>query len=234
MKIPVTIAEIRQETPTVKSFTLDLGGQDFRFLPGQWLDCCLEASGKIEVAGYSMTSSPLTKATIQIAVKLVGENPVTNYLHHKAKIGDTLYIEGGSGDFFYEKGMGGSLVLIGGGIGITPLMSIVRYVDDVCPDARLTLFYSAPAPSALIFRDRLSEIAARNSNIRCIFTVTGNFSEPWEGHTGRIDADLLQQEDIDLGALFYVCGPPQMIQDVVATLTRIGVASSHINYEQWW
>ena len=85
MKIPVTIASIEEETPTVKSFRLDLRRQDFRFSPGQWIDCYVEINGKTEIAGYSMTSSPLDQGTIDIAVKRVGENPVTHYLHDKAR-----------------------------------------------------------------------------------------------------------------------------------------------------
>ncbi|MCI0439467.1 MAG: oxidoreductase, partial [Chloroflexi bacterium] len=166
--------------------------------------------------------------------KLVGENAVTSYLHERAGVGDTLYIAGGSGDFFFEKGMGDSLVLIGGGIGITPLMSIVRYVDEACPQTRLTLFYSAQTPSELIFHKELGEIAARNPKVRCVFTVTRDSGKHWDGYTGRIGAELLGKERAYLNALFYVCGPTPMIQDMVAMLKSLRVPSSRVRYEQWW
>ena len=85
--IPVTIAAIRQETPSIKGFELDLLEQEFEFLPGQWIDCYAETMGLMEVAGYSITSSPLSTDRIEIAVKLEGENPVTHLLHKRAEIG---------------------------------------------------------------------------------------------------------------------------------------------------
>ncbi len=232
MQIPVTIIDIRQETPTTKSLRLDLGGQEFRFLPGQWMDCYAEIDGEVGIAGYSMTSSPTTTDTIDLAVKLVGENPVTHYIHDRARVGDVLHIEVG-GDFYYKHDMGDSLTLIAGGIGITPLMSIVKYVNDAAPEVRLTLVYSAKAPSELLFHDDLNEIASKNENIRCLFTVTQPTSEPWDSRVGRIDADMLEKADIDLNALFFICGPPSMVADTVLMVEGLGVPASRIMYESW-
>jgi ferredoxin-NADP reductase len=234
MKIPAKIAAIQQETPSVKSFRLDLEGQQFSFLPGQWVDCYAEVNGRLEVAGYSMTSSPLTRGTIDLAVKLVGDNAVTNFLHQRARVGDTLYIEGGQGDFYYQREMGDSLVLIGGGIGITPLMSILRYVDEATSDVRATLLYSARTPSELLFHKQLMEVAARNRRIRCLFTVTQPGGERWRGRVGRIDEEMLKESQLDLNAIFYVCGPPPMIKDMAALLSGLEVNNSLIKYEQWW
>ena len=233
MKIPVRIAAIEQISPTTKSFVLDLQGQPFEFQTGQWVDCYAELDGSQEVAGYSMTSTPLTTASISLAVKLVGDNPVTDYLHERAKVGDMLYIEGGQGDVYYRREMGDSLVLIGGGIGITPLMSIVGYVDKAAPDVHVTLLYSAGSPSELLFRDRLTAIADRNPRIRRVFTVTRPTGEAWDGRTGRIDARMIADAGIDMGALFYVCGPPPMIDDAVGVLQGLGVVAARIMYEQW-
>ena len=232
MQIPVRIIAIRQETPTTKSLRLDLGGQEFRFLPGQWMDCYAEIDGDIGIAGYSMTSSPTTTDTIDLAVKLVGENPVTHYIHDRAKVGDMLHIEVG-GDFYYKRDMGDSLTLIAGGIGITPFMGIVRYVNEAAPEVRLTLVYSAKAPSELLFHDDLNEIASKNKNIRCLFTVTQPTGEPWDGRVGRIDADMLEKADIDPNALFFICGPPSMVAGTVLMVEGLGVPASRIKYESW-
>ena len=233
MRIPVQIAAIGRESPTVKSFRLDLDGQAFSFLPGQWVDCYLDEVGR-SVAGFSITSSPLATETIDLAVKLVGENAVTCHLHKRAQVGDRLYIDGGQGHFYYRREMGDSLVLIGGGIGITPLMSIVRYVDEVAAEADVTLLYSAASPSELLFRRSLTEIACRNPRVRCLFTVTRPGGEPWTGRTGRIDAAMLGEADVDLESLFYVCGPPPMIQTIVDLLSGMGVAPSRVRFESWW
>ena len=233
MKIPATILAVSQETPTVKSINLDLGGQDFSFLPGQWIDCYVEIDGHEEVAGFSMTSSPLVHGSIDLAVKLLGENPVTHYLHERATVGDIVYVEGGQGEFYYRREMGDSLVLIGGGIGITPLMSIMRYVDEAAPEVRATLLYSAKSPDELLFRDVLAQMAGRNGAVRCLFSVTQPVARPWDGLTGRIDAAMVARAGIDLDALLYLCGPPPMITDVAATLEGLGVPAGRIKYELW-
>ena len=234
MRIAARIASVRQETPTVKSFRLDLEGREFHFLPGQWADCYEEIAGRLEVAGYSMTSSPLTKGMIELAVKRVGGNPVTQFLHERATVGDLLYVDGGHGECFYAQGVGAPLVLIAGGIGITPLISILRHVDEAEPDVSVTLLHSVGEPSELLFRDRLEEIARRNSRVRCLFTVTQTTGGTWKGLAGRIDGAMLRGLRLDRNGLFYVCGPPAMIDGVVALLQGLGVPGSHVKYERWW
>ena len=234
MKIPVRIRSIRQETPTVKSYILDLEDQEFSFSPGQWVDCYVDAEGQRGVAGYTLTSSPTTEGTIELTVKRSEEREVTRFMHEEAETGDVIYVDGGQGDFYYLREMGDSLTLIAGGIGITPLMSMLRYVDEGTSDVRAKLFYSVKAPSEIIFRRQLEEISGRNPSIDCIFTVTQPRGEPWEGHTGRIDSGLLMDEGVDLGGIFFICGPKPMGQDMKKLLLGLGVPEKRIRYEQWW
>ncbi|NQT09235.1 oxidoreductase [Candidatus Bathyarchaeota archaeon] len=234
MKIPVRIRSIRQETPTVKSYILDLGGQEFSFRPGQWVDCYVDADGERGVAGYTLTSSPTTEGTIELTVKRSEEREVTRFMHEEAETGDVIYVDGGQGDFYYLREMGDSVTLIAGGIGITPLMSMLRYVDEGTSDVRARLIYSVKVPSEIIFRRQLEEIARRNERIGCVFTVTRPGGELWEGHTGRIDDGLLRTEGASLEGIFFICGPKPMGQDMEETLKGLGVAEERIRYEQWW
>ncbi len=188
MRSKAQIASIGQETPTVRTFTLEVS-REFRFLPGQWVDCYAEVEGSLQVAGYSMTSSPTRTGMIELAVKNVGDNPVTHYLHHDAEVGDTLYVEGGHGDFFFNGGVADSLVLIGGGIGLTPLMSMLSYVDEAAPEIEVLLLHSARAPEELLFRGRIEAVERRNPRVRAVFTVTGPPPKGWSGRMGRIDRD---------------------------------------------
>ena len=234
MKIPVRIASIRRETPTVRSYTLDLEGQGFTFRPGQWVDCYVDAEGERGVAGYTLTSSPTTTGTIELTVRRNEEREVTRFMHEEAEVGDVIYVDGGQGEFYYEREMGDSLTLIAGGIGITPLMSILRYVDEGTSDVSAKLFYSVRAPSEIVFRRQLEEISSRNPRIGCVFTVTRPGDEPWEGHRGRISGGLLVDEGADLGGLFFICGPKPMGRDMEEALMGLGVAKDSIRYEEWW
>lgn len=234
MKIPVRIAAIERISPTVKSFTLALDGKPFTFLAGQWIDCFINIDGRTEVAGYSMTSSPTEPDWFSIAVKRVGDNPVTDHLHDHAKVGDTLIVEGGSGDFHYTVGDSHPLALIAGGIGITPIASIVRYIAQSDLQVPTTLVYSASTPSELLFRDEFESIAARKPNFRTRFTVTRPHSEQWSGLIGRITAATLRTAGINANHLCYICGPPEMIQAMLVALKEIGVPEERLQYEQWW
>jgi ferredoxin-NADP reductase len=231
--IPVKILEIRQETPTVKSLSLDLMGQEFHFHPGQWVDCYADIGGERLIAGYTLTSSTAVRETIELAVK-EGDNLVTRFIHAEAAEGDTLYVDGGQGEVYYSREMGDSLVLIAGGIGITPLISMVRTVKDTHPDVEATLLYSARSPSELVFREALEATADEHPNIRCFFTVTGPDVEVWAGRRGRIDRELL----IDAGAnkcdLYFLSGPASMAEAIKEILRGLGVPEGSIRYEQWW
>jgi ferredoxin-NADP reductase len=231
--IPIKILEICQETPTVKSLSLDLLGEDFFFHPGQWVDCYAEIGGERFVAGYTLTSSTATKETIELAV-MEGDNPVTQFIHSEAAVGDTLYVDGGQGDIYYSREMGDSLVLIAGGIGITPLVSIVRTVKDSHPDVKATLVYSTHSPSELVFIEELEATAKKHDNIRCFFTVTGPDAEAWAGRRGRIDRELLLEAGAKSGSLFFLSGPAPMAEAMKEILRGLSVSEESIRYEQWW
>ena len=117
MRLPATITSIRRETPTVKSFALDLGGREIGFSAGQWVDLFVTIEGAEAVGGYSITSSPADQTTIRLAVKHDGsDHPVTNWLHDDAREGDIVEVSLG-GDFIYTLDEARSIVLVGGGIG---------------------------------------------------------------------------------------------------------------------
>ena len=234
MKIPVRIADIQEISPTVKSFTLALDGQPFTFLPGQWIDCFIDIDGKTEVAGYSITSSPTEDGWFSIAVKLVGDSAVTDYLHDSAAVGDSLIVEGGQGDFHYAGNDSHPLAFIAGGIGITPIASIIRYIDNSALKVPATLVYSASLPSELLFLEEFEAMVARNPHFRARFSVTRPHSEPWSGRTGRIDATTLQDAGINANTFCYLCGPPEMIRAMLVALKEIGVPAERLQFEQWW
>ena len=234
MRIPATITHIAWQTPTIKSFDLDLGGHELGFKPGQWVDFFVTLEGAEAVGGYSITSSPATQDSIGLAVKLdEGDHPVTSWLHREAKVGDKGEISLG-GDFYYTPDVDGPVVLIAGGIGLTPLMSIVRAIDESDHSTPTTLIYSVSRPSEILFHNELEDIARRNPAIRLVITITRLDDVEWSGHTGRIDDELLRSERVSSDSLFFICGPPGMIRDVIGMLVRLGAPGSRINYEQWW
>jgi ferredoxin-NADP reductase len=233
MEFEGTITAILQETPTVKSFVLDLGEGEIDFLPGQYIDLFIDSFGFNEGAGYSIISTPLEKGTISIAVKKLPEAKSAIYLHENAQVGDVFVLVGPGGDFHYKEGVGSSVVLIAGGIGITPLISMFRYLHEAWPDVKLALLYSARVPSEFAFYDEVKAIAAQNPSITCHFTVTRPQEEPWDGPVGRVDLRMMRDYADDGGSVFYICGPDEMPYEITEILKEMGVDESRINTEAW-
>ncbi len=234
--IPAVIASIRDETPTVKRLVLDLGGRPFRFLPGQWIDCYLHPGPDAPVAGYSMTSSPRDTSTIEIAVKRVGGNAVTNHIHALARVGDTLTIDGGHGDFTYVPGDepegAPAVALIAGGIGITPLMSMLRAADEARESPEVTLVYSTSTPDELAFRGDIDAIVARNPRIKVHYTVTRS-GAGWDGPRGRIAPATLRDLGLGPASRYYLCGPEPFIRGIDEAAAVLGAPPSQVRYELW-
>ena len=229
--IPVKITEIKQETPTVRVLKLDLQNQEFHYKAGQWINCYKDINNVRQVVGYSLTSSPTSEGFIELAVKF-SDNPVTDYIHGSARVGDILLVEGGNGEVFYEEDMGSRVVLIAGGIGVSPLMGILRYID-VSRNASVTLLQSASSFDELIFYDEIRRIAGSNPRVKYYPFVTRE--EPPVGVIdGRISGESFERIDVRMDSLFYICGPDGMIPELAEYLTGRGVDSKRIKYEFWW
>ncbi|ARU31178.1 hypothetical protein CAP31_05430 [Sulfuriferula sp. AH1] len=228
-----TITSIQQASPSVKIFQLDYGQQPFRYLAGQWIDLYANVNGKTEVGGYSMTSSPHQSGSgIELAVKSSTRHPVTRWLHEDAKIGDTVRISDGQGVFVYQPEMSHRVVLVGAGVGVTPLISIFRYIAAAVPQTDVTLVYSIPDADEYLFQADI-EALSQQPNCHHLITLTQPDAK-WQGRSGRIDAQLLREAGMSDDTLYYLCGPQGMVEDAGAVLTSIGVPASRIIYEKWW
>jgi len=229
--IPAKIADIRQATPTVKVLTLQ-SAEPIDFMPGQWVDLYVEVSGIVEIGGYSLTSSSLVRDRVEIAVKR-SENPVARYLHDHARVGDFVSIDGGHGLVTYEAGATGHVVLVAGGIGITPLMGILRYAAEVTPEVAVDLLYSAPSEDELVFREEIEKIAGGWPQLRTTYHVTRVPASNDSVCTGRISRNELTTI-VDPDALYFVCGPASMIDEITGELRDLGISVRQFRVERWW
>ena len=229
--ITVKIAEITQETPTVRVLKIDLLDQEFCYKAGQWIDCYADIDGQRPVVGYSLASSPSIKGYIELAVK-ISDNPVTRFIHEKAELGDPLYIEGGQGDVFYDIDMGGEVVLAGAGIGVAPLMGILRFIDE-STDASVQMFHSASSFDELLYFDELRDRAVNSARVSYYPMVSkGDFVDGVD--YGRITGEVFERRCVDYGSLFFLSGPGEMIPDLKKVLVGQGVSLDRIRYEVWW
>ena len=237
MQFVTHIKAIQQKTPNVKLFTLDYGTQDFQFLPGQWVDIHLTIDDETHNCGYSITSTPSSSHFIEVAVKLAPELKLTEYLHNSSKIGDEVFISQAQGDVYLTNHISGSYVFIAGGVGITPLYSMIQHILANQPQTPMTLIYSISTPEEFLFEKELRSLEKTNANFQCIVTVTRT-TQHQERFSGRINAKMLQAINLPKNASYYLCGPPQMVDNVVDTLNtlhhELGINENNIHYDKWW
>jgi ferredoxin-NADP reductase len=123
------------------------------------------------------------------------------------------------------------VLLIGGGVGVTPMMSAVRYLTDIAWPGAVHLILGFRTPADFIFRDEIAALAARNPNLR----VTATMSQPdasWNGPKGHIDASVIAAAVPDVGPQrAHICGPPAMMEAVKASLIELGLPESQIRTE---
>ncbi|KAG7361496.1 oxidoreductase NAD-binding domain containing protein [Nitzschia inconspicua] len=247
-------------SPTV--MVLDLHVPNFSFLPGQWVDFMVPPHQW--VGGFSIASSPRDVPLVRLAIKRSDHAPAKWVHDHskvhetvQVSVGGTSVLEKDD-DAINRR----PSVFCAGGIGISPILSQYREFlhqraaallgtgnDDMKP--RKTLFlYSVSTPDELVFAEELADLSRPGSELghdRMVFTVTQSTSS-WnqsvsynqgiatathiERRGGRQLIETL--EEAPANALYYICGPPSMIDEAVQHLERKGIPSDNIKFEKWW
>jgi ferredoxin-NADP reductase len=227
------VAAITAATPSICALRLAIPDPAFRFLPGQWVDLSIEIDGATHTAGYSITTSPMHPGEIELAIKASARHPVARWVHEHAAVGDRIRVSQGQGPFVYLPEMSDNVVLIGGGVGITPLLSIFRHVRDAGLPTQTHLVYSVSDSREILFRDELDAAIRNHDNLHVSITVTQPDSR-WHGLTGRIDPVKLHALDVPDDTLYYLCGPKGMVEDMSTLLHDLGVPMNRIIFEKWW
>jgi len=226
------IIKIIDEAPNVKTFRVETpNGTEIKFFPSQFFMVRFPDEPKLQRA-YSISSSPTQKNYMDITLNLVGQFTTKLF---KAKAGDYLIFKGPLGKFHFTEEMKNDLVLISGGCGIAPLMSLVRYCADKKLQNRIKLIYSAKTPADIVYNKEFKKLKAENPNFNYILTITRPKPEHnWQGRTGRIDSNLLKDSIDNIeDSLYYLCGPVEFVKSVIAMLETLGAKKEHINTDVW-
>ncbi|MEM3431471.1 MAG: FAD-binding oxidoreductase [Candidatus Micrarchaeia archaeon] len=206
------------------------------FKPGQFVNLYIQRENEPLLARpYSIASSPTNKEYLELTIKIVEGGRFTPRVA-SLKVGDVVKIGGPFGKFFFldEEKMK-DVVLIGGGCGITPFISMIRYVAEKNLPINITYFYSARTMDSILYKDELESISKLHKNIKVIFTCTREQSEKWKGEKGRINLEMIKKyvDIADKGKYFMLCGPPEMIRSLVEQLKSAGIEENRIIHESW-
>jgi predicted ferric reductase len=220
---PYRILSIMPEAPRVWTLTLSpLGNRTLDYAPGQFQFLRLHGNGIIaEEHPFSIASSPAPDGQIRVTVKESGDFTSTI---GRVKPGDLATVHGPFGRFSHVFHASNDLVFIAGGIGITPLMSMLRYMCDRRDPRRVLLVYANRTPADVVFR---SELASMESSGLPTLKTIHILSEPtpaWMGHTSRLDLSSLAAFCGGFsGKTFFLCCPPTMTAGLIRGLKKAGV-----------
>ncbi len=224
-----------RETPTASSLVINVPGW-LGHRAGQHVDVRLTAEdGYQAVRSYSIASAPEADH-LMLTIERLDDGEVSPYLVDEVLPGDPLEFLGPIGGFFvWSESMGGPLLLIAGGSGIAPLMSMARHRATRSSNVPARLLYSARTAEDLIYRAELDQLDSTDAMFDVFYALTRRQPVGWTRYDRRIDRDMLT--DVAWGAterpLVYICGPTPFVEVASALLLELGHEPERIRTERF-
>lgn len=237
------VEKIVQESDCIKSFYFKPadGGEVTNYLPGQYISLKLtNIPGQqfTHIRQYSLSSSP-NNEYYRISVKREDEmngkpaGIVSNYLHNEVHVGDFIEISAPAGDFVFEENNDKSILLLSGGVGITPMLSMLNHLAD--KNKQTVFVHAAINGNVHAFSDEVKEIDLKNESITSYIcyekpTILDQKENRFDKE-GFITADWLRSIISDKDSIVYMCGPVVFMQAMFEALIEAGIKRENIRYE---
>jgi ferredoxin-NADP reductase len=226
------LVQINQQTPDAKTLRFAVHGRrKLDALPGQFLTFSFLFDGKKETRCYSICSSPARSGYVEITPKRVNNGCVSVFLNDRASVGMTVEATGPFGKFCLNPADDQEIVLLAAGSGITPMMAMLRYLDDLCLDTQATLLYCVRTARDIMFHHELDELQTRLKNFR--YQVFLSQPDPqWPGARGHIHREFICGAVPEVKRpVFFLCGPPPFMEAARGILAELGVEPERIRQE---
>lgn len=218
------ILKIIDETSDVKTFRLSRP-KGFVFTPGQF---CKVGIDEDECKPFTMSSSPLSEDYIDFTIKLMTN--VTKKLF-SLNVGDKVCVsEPRSTKMDFDDTVTDNVVFIAGGSGITPFITAMRYAVEKNLSNKMILFFGNRTQADIIYKEELLELGSKD-NIDVVNVLS---EEEWDGETGHINSDIIKKYvDVSKKYIWYLCGPPGMVDTITEQLIEIGIPESDLRFDTW-
>ncbi|MFE7174195.1 benzoate 1,2-dioxygenase electron transfer component BenC [Streptomyces sp. NPDC057616] len=223
-----TLAEVRHHSPSTVEFTLDVDDRDrLDFLPGQYVNIAVPGTGLSR--SYSMSSGP-TQRRLSFLVRTVPGGAMSGYLTERARAGDRLEFTGPMGSFYLRQ-PARPVLLLAGGTGLAPLLSMLERVAQQPASHPVHLLYGVTGDQDLVHLDTLADYARVVPSFTFDHCVADAASAARNKGfvTGLIGSSTLHDGDVDI----YLCGPPAMVDAVRGHITSLGVVPAGFHYERF-
>jgi Na+-transporting NADH:ubiquinone oxidoreductase subunit F len=226
------VTDILPLTHDIKLVSLKISSKFINFRPGQYIQ--FKIPGTDEYRAYSVGSCPLTKDRLDLIIRLVPGGLCSSYVHRALEMADQVIFTGPFGDFYLREETSKDIVAIGGGCGMAPIRSIVKYLAEKGMPRRVFYFFGARTKKDLFFTEELRDLEKKFPNVKYIPAL----SEPkpqdkWEGEVGFITQAAEKYLDETTEKEAYLCGPPPMIDAAIKVLTKKRIPLESIYYDKF-
>ena len=233
IELETEVSDIIQRTHNVKSFRFRIK-EDVDFKPGQFFFVTIKIEEVERTKHFSFSNSPTEKGYVEFT-KRITDSEFSKALD-RLKIGDWARLKMPYGSFVFD-GQHKKIAFLSGGIGITPIRSICKFVTDMRLATNIVLFYGNNKEEDIIFRQDLDRMQSVNKNIRIVYTLTSSDidSKIWQERVGFIGDEMITQEISDFNErTFYICGSPKMVESVINILkNKLSIQSNKIKTENF-
>ena len=235
------VREVINETADAVSIVFEQPEQEIHYKSGQYLTLSPIIDGKKVRRAYSLCSSPYTDAYPAVTVKRVEGGLVSNFLNDQLKAGDVLEVMEPLGNFIVEPEAGRKrhLVLLGGGSGITPLISIAKTILHQEPESQVSLIYANRNENSIIFHAQLKEMEKTFPDRFSLIHVLDEKPVSWECPTGLLKPEMLKGLLEQLPKMapeqteYFICGPEGMMVNVETTLRELQIPKERVHRESF-
>jgi ferredoxin-NADP reductase len=231
-----TIVEIVRQTRTVSSFFFKLP-QPFAFRAGQHVDVRLTApDGYQAQRSYSIASAPNAADVIELVIERLEDGEVSPFFHDVARAGDEIELRGPiGGHFIWSVEEGGPILLVGGGSGVVPLMSMIRHRASERSTAAMLLLFSARTWDDVIYRDELLSLHERHDGFELAIALTREAARRPGDFGRRVDKTMMMEMLARQPGprQVYVCGSNPFVEAAAQSLIEAGTAMEIIRTERY-
>lgn len=236
-RTPVRCVTVIPETHDVKTFVFQaITPVLFAYKPGQFATLELPIDGKTVRRSYTISSSPSRPHAISITVKRVPGGLVSNWLHDNMQAGFQFSLSGPHGEFNCFDAPADKLLLIAAGSGITPVMSMLRWLADTSSNADIVFINNIRTPNDVIFENEFKYLGMRLGDKLKLGIIPGLVApgQSWNGPVCHFSENLVKMLAPDfVERETFVCGPPGYMDMVRTTLERIGYPAHRYHQESF-
>lgn len=230
-KLILTLKQMVKLSPSIYEFIFT-PDKKLAFAAGQYLEWTIPEGKHTDLRGnrryFTIASSP-TEPDLKIGIKLAPKSSTFKKYLTEMKTGEKIVASQLSGDFILPENPNEKLVLIAGGIGVTPFRSIVKDLIDLNQKRDIVLFYSNLLTEDFVYQDIFTQ--AQSIGLKTVYVLTDPTKAPanWKGETGYINPQMIEKEVPDFkNRRYYLSGPTSMVNSYKKLLSSLGISPAQI------